>query len=263
MKNGRFRMTKGILIGTLTTLLLSGTVLMANTQMREVVFGVSVSLNGQRVNFDADSQPFTMESRTFLPVRAIADMVGLEVDFDGATNTVLLTGDGAAAATPARATSPTPLTQSFFNSSQMAAQALGTIGAAHLSDGTGFVRTQNSVIMDGQTFNNAIAFRSDRHDPAIGMYSSHRLDGRYTTFVGTVGRIDGSGNPSGALWRIWADGVVVYQFDHSMTDGRNIIVDPPKTVEVDVTGVNVLTIEVTVWSHQTRAEFAIAGETRP
>lgn len=259
MKNGHFKVTKGFVLGILAMFMLSGTVLMANQEVRQVVFGVGVSFNGQRVNFDADSQPFVIEGRTFLPVRAIADIAGLGVDFDGATNTVILTGDGAAA--PARATSPTPLTQSFFHSSQMAIQELGDFGAP--GDGTAFVRTQNSVNMDGQTFNNAIAFRSGSNDPALGSYSSHRLDGRYTTFVGTVGRIDGSGNPTGALWRIWADGVVISQFDHSLSDGRNIIVEPPKTIELDVTGVNVLTIEVTIWSHQTRAEFAIAGEARP
>ena len=260
MKNERFKMTRGIVIGALMMLLLSGTVLMASPQTREVVFGVGVSFNGQRVNFDADSQPFIMEGRTFLPVRAIADIAGLDVDFDGATNTVLLTGGGGAAA-PARATSPTPLTQSFFHSSIMATQELGAMGAP--GDGTAFVRTQDSVNMGGQTFSHAIAFRASDNRPALGAYSSHRLDGRYTTLVGTVGRIDGSGQSTGALWRIWGDGVVIAQFDHSLSDGRTINNEAPRAIEVDVSGVNVLTIEVTIWTHQGRAEFAFAGEARP
>ena len=244
------------------TLLLSGTALMASPQVREVVFGTGVSFNGQRVNFDSDSQPFVIDGRTFLPVRAIAVIAGLDVDFGGATNTVVLTGDGAAA-TPARATSPTSLTQSFFHSSIMDAKRFGAIGATHLVDETAFVRTQESVSLGGQTFEGAIAFRSGRDDPAQGMYSSHRLDGRYTTLVGTVGRIDGPGQSSGTLWRIWGDGVVIAQFDHSMSDGRTINDEAPRAIEVDVTGVNVLTIEVTIWSHQRRVEFAFAGETRP
>ena len=261
MKNARFRMTRGFVMGVLAMLLLSGTVLMANPQTREVVFGVGVSFNGTRVNFDADSQPFVIDGRTFLPVRAIADIAGLGVDFDGATNTVLLTGDGAAAA-PARATSPTSLTQSFFNSSIMDAERLGAIGGGP-NDGTGFVRTQDTVSMAGQTFNNAIGFRFGRDEPAMGAYSSHRLDGRYTTLAATVGRIDGPGQSGGTLWRIWGDGVVIAQFEHSMSDGRTINDEAPRAIEVDVTGVNVLTIEVTIYSHQRRAEFAIAGEVRP
>ena len=260
MKNGKFRMTKGVAIGVLVTLLLSGTVLMANPATREVVFGVGVSFNGQRVNFDADSQPFIMEGRTFLPVRAIADIAGLNVDFDGATNTVLLTGDGAAA--PARATSPTPLTQSLFTTNIIDTDRLGDLGRR--GDGTGFTRAQDSVTMNnGQTFSNAITFRSGVDDPALGAYSSHNLNGAYTTLVGTVGRIDGPGRSGGTLWRIWGDGVVISQFEHSMSDGRTVNDEAPRAIEVDVTGVNVLTIEVTVWSHQTRAEFAFVGETRP
>lgn len=260
MTNGRFRMTKGVVIGVLVTLLLSGTVLLANPATREVVFGVGVSFNGQRVNFDADSQPFIMEGRTFLPVRAIADIAGLDVDFDGATNTVLLTGDGTAA-TPARATSPTPVTQSLFTTSIIDSERHGELGRR--GDGTSFVRAHDTVSMGGQTFNHAIAFRSGVDDPALGAYSSHHLNGRYTTLVGTIGRIDGQGQSGGTLWRIWGDGVVIAQFEHSMSDGRTINDEAPRAVEVDVTGVNVLTIEVTIWSHQRRAEFAFAGEARP
>ena len=260
MKNGRFRGTKGFVMGVLAMLILSGTALMANTQTLEALFGVRVNLNGTVMQFAADSQPFTVAGRTFLPVRAIADAVGLEVGFDEATNTVLLTGDGAAAA-PARATAPSPITQSFFADSIRDSQRLGVIGAR--VDNTAFVRAQNTVSMGGQTFSYAMAFRSGVDDPALGTYSSHQLDGRYATLVGTVGRIDGSGTSSGSLWRIWGDGIVIAQFDHSLSDGRTINNEPPRAIEVDVTGVNVLTIEVTIWSHQGRAEFAIAGEVRP
>ena len=261
MKKTRFGTIKGFIVGALIMSLLSSTILMASPVTREVIFGVGVNFNGQRVTFDADSQPFVIDGRTFLPVRAIADIAGLDVGFDPATNTVLLTGDGEAPATPARATSPSPITQSFFHSNITADQQHGTVG--RVGDGTAFVRTQDSVNMGGQNFNNAIAFRAGSDDPARGAFSSHRLDGRYTTLVGTVGRIDGSGQPAGTLWRIWGDGVILAQFDHSMSDGRNVIVDDPKAIEIDVAGVNVLTIEVTLWSHQTRTEFAFAGEVRP
>ena len=255
--------SKVLILGVLAAALLLGGVAVASQNTRNITVrdGVRVSLNGQIVDFPDDMRPFVVvgDERTFLSVRAMADMVGLGVGFDPATNTVLLTGGGDA---PQRATEPTPLTQSFFTDNLRVAQELGDIGAP--GDGTAFVRAQDSVSMGGQTFSNAIAFRSGAINPALGAYSVHRLNGRYTTLVGTVGRIGGSGESTGSLWRIWGDGVVIAQFDHSLSDGRTINNEPPRAIEVDVSGVNNLTIEVTIWSRQgQRAEFAFAGETRP
>jgi len=86
MKNG----IKGYIAGILTCVLLLGVVFAANGQMREIFFGVQVSVNGEVQSFDDDMQPFIMDGRTFLPVRGIADALGLGVDFDLDTNTVLL-----------------------------------------------------------------------------------------------------------------------------------------------------------------------------
>jgi len=97
---------KGYIAGILTMLLLSGTVLMASPQTRQLVFGVGVSVNGVTVNFDEDMRPFIMDGRTFLSLRAIADIAGFDVDFDGAANTVLLTTDNVTAVTPPQ---PTPM----------------------------------------------------------------------------------------------------------------------------------------------------------
>jgi len=89
---------KGYIAGILTMILISGTVLMASPVTRDIVFGVNVSVDGNVVQFEDDMRPFIMEGRTFLPVRAIADIAGFDVDFDGVTNTVLLrTGDGLSA----------------------------------------------------------------------------------------------------------------------------------------------------------------------
>jgi hypothetical protein len=53
-------------------------------------YGVRVAVNGVIQTFDHDMRPFIMEGRTFLPVRGIADALGLEVDFDPDANMVLL-----------------------------------------------------------------------------------------------------------------------------------------------------------------------------
>ncbi|MDR0271948.1 MAG: extracellular solute-binding protein [Clostridiales bacterium] len=60
---------------------LFGTAAMANPVTREIIFGVGVTYNGTTVEFDAGMEPFIMEGRTFLPVRTIAEMVGLDVNF--------------------------------------------------------------------------------------------------------------------------------------------------------------------------------------
>jgi len=73
---------------------LSAMVVMANPETHQLTFGVAVSYNGEIQHFEEDMRPFIIDGRTFLPVRAIADIAGLDVDFDGATNTVLLTSGG-------------------------------------------------------------------------------------------------------------------------------------------------------------------------
>ena len=81
-------MIRGIVVGVLATTMLSGTLVMANPVAREVFFGVSVSVNGENVDFDEDSLPFTMEDRTFLPLRAMADVLGFDLEWDAETETV-------------------------------------------------------------------------------------------------------------------------------------------------------------------------------
>jgi len=96
MKNG----IKGYIAGILTCIMLMGVVFASNAQVREIFFGVQVSVNGEVQNFDEDMTPFIMDGRTFLPVRGIADALGVDVDFDAGANMVVLTS-GAATYTPA------------------------------------------------------------------------------------------------------------------------------------------------------------------
>jgi hypothetical protein len=72
---------KNFIAGIIFTLALCGTVVLASPAMREVVFGVRVSLNGAEISFAADSQPFIMNGRTFLPIREIANSLGVNVFF--------------------------------------------------------------------------------------------------------------------------------------------------------------------------------------
>lgn len=58
---------------------------------------IKVILNGEKITpKDANGltvEPFAVNGTTYLPVRAICDAVGLDVGWDGETNTVLLYGD--------------------------------------------------------------------------------------------------------------------------------------------------------------------------
>ena len=85
---------KGFVVGFVAALTLSAVVVTANPNLAGAIFGVNISFNGQIQEFDDDSQPFMVGGRTFLPVREIAYLAGLDVDFDEETNTVLLTTHG-------------------------------------------------------------------------------------------------------------------------------------------------------------------------
>lgn len=68
----------------------------ANTIQTNITYrDIKITLNGGTVNTkDATGksvEPFIMGGTTYLPIRAIAEALGLEVKWDGTTNTVLLT----------------------------------------------------------------------------------------------------------------------------------------------------------------------------
>ena len=84
---------KGAAFGFILCAILSATVLAAantETVTRQITYGVNVNFNGEILQFDDDMRPFNMDGRVFLSVRAISETLDLSVDFDSATNTVLL-----------------------------------------------------------------------------------------------------------------------------------------------------------------------------
>jgi hypothetical protein len=126
---------KGLIAGfLLCAVLSSGLVVLANTVTRNVTYGVGVTLDGAVLSFDADSQPFVSEGRTFLPVRAIADALGMEIDFDAGANMVYLQSY--------RATSGTPLARDIASGSGLAGVWYWEGHPYYIlhPDGTGFVK---------------------------------------------------------------------------------------------------------------------------
>lgn len=73
---------------------------------------IKVTLDGAPVNLvDVNGdpvEPFIIGGTTYLPIRAISNAFGLDVDWDGATQTVILTHPGTAQPEPIPTPEPTP-----------------------------------------------------------------------------------------------------------------------------------------------------------
>ena len=101
---------KGFISGVLVTLLLLGSM---GTAMAAVgskpanleYNDIKVTLDGTPINLvDAAGntvEPFIISGTTYLPVRAVAGALGLDVNWDAATKTVILTRPGSAQPNPA------------------------------------------------------------------------------------------------------------------------------------------------------------------
>lgn len=109
---------KGFIAGVLVTLLLIGTIgTAAATVGREsatlVYNNIRVILDGKELALanvnGVPVEPFIIGGTTYLPVRGIASALGLDVTWDGASSTVVLTTPEAASPipTPTRPTAPT------------------------------------------------------------------------------------------------------------------------------------------------------------
>ena len=90
---------QGAVVGfAVATLIMGGvSAVAAATRTIEATYGVNVVLDGVRQEFADDMQPFTSDGRTFMPLRAIADSLGLDVEWNAATSTAYLTSGGTAA----------------------------------------------------------------------------------------------------------------------------------------------------------------------
>ena len=84
---------QGIILGFIISAMFFATitaVFAASARNIEVSHGVNIVIDGIRLDFPDDMQPFIYSNRTFVSVRGIADVLGLDVDWDGNTSTVYL-----------------------------------------------------------------------------------------------------------------------------------------------------------------------------
>lgn len=90
-------MKKGFILGMCIGLTVAGTSLvLANSEIRAILNNkIKVTLNGITQTFrdetsNAVQYPITYENRTYLPLRTVANLVGVEVGYDEKTNTAIL-----------------------------------------------------------------------------------------------------------------------------------------------------------------------------
>lgn len=100
---------KSFAMGVVTTALLLPVVAVASELVTiNVIPGIHVNVNGQTLNLPAGEDAFIYAGRTFLPVRAVSEALGLEVDWNQVTSTVYLTSPGPAMTTPVPIPAPVP-----------------------------------------------------------------------------------------------------------------------------------------------------------
>lgn len=86
------------ILGMITMLLIvtcaSSAIATSGAVSKELYYnGISVRLNGQKLDLSGELEPFIINGTTFLPVRAISQALDLSVNWDGQTNEVILTSN--------------------------------------------------------------------------------------------------------------------------------------------------------------------------
>ncbi|MCL2225245.1 MAG: copper amine oxidase N-terminal domain-containing protein [Defluviitaleaceae bacterium] len=253
--NKRKERAKGFIAGVLLTILLSGAVTVAAnavTQYITVTFrGIRIVVDGEQITpRDGHGnvvEPFIWNGTTYLPVRAVAEAVGQDVRWDGATSTVYLTSplppDIIPLPTPqppAPTPPPAPRPQSLFD----AIQPFESGGRSN-TVGLGLA----TVTMMGNTYANALRTWTNNIF-AASPWEHRNLNRQYTTITGTIGRTDGSGQGTSTITFL-GDGIQLASFS---VDGNTT----PTEISVDVTDVSVLRIQFDVSGRGAMIAFANA-----
>ena len=109
-------MKKGFILGLTTGVVLTGaSLVLANSQIQAILNDqIKVTLNGQVQEFKDETTnetqyPITYHDRTYLPLRTVANLVGVDVDYDASSNTAILNNSQSAGKT-ASDVSPTNIT---------------------------------------------------------------------------------------------------------------------------------------------------------
>jgi hypothetical protein len=234
---------KGIAIGFIICSMLSASIMVAanSTVTRQITYGIGVMLNGERVQFDEDSKPFVMNGRTFLPLRTLAELLDIPVNFDSATNTAILgrveTRKG------------TPVSELFFDSS-----------ATNVSWGSSKVELRDEAVIGGNRFKNIIAFDatggwgfSGAGPQKVTQNAMMNLNSKFNWLDICIGRIDGTDARIDASISIYADNRLIESFEQNAQS-------LPKELRLYVEGIRLIRVEViTTVSDSRNIAYALSG----
>ena len=220
---------KGLVTGVLIGTIAAGTIgAFAYTDYIEAVYNnIKIVVDGQQIMpTDGNGkvvEPFISYGTTYLPVRAVADAFGKEVDWDSETNTVIL---GA---------------KSFDWLDQM---GYFEYDNSHSNRSSMKPIKSNSTASDGTKYSRGLYFYLDHHnywkydDGTIDNYQtvSYKLDGKYKTFSGTLCAFNNYSCP--AIVRIYGDNKELYT--------SPLIAYGTKSTpfEIDISNNSLLTIKV-------------------
>jgi hypothetical protein len=198
---------KGFVVGVLMMALLTPVVLAANPGgvMREVFYDVNIVVNGTAWSPPADMVPFISQGRTFLPVRGIAELFDVPVDWDGATMTVFI--------------GTVPHGVPFWD-------------GVPFFQRSGTAMTTRTLSSIGQSYANAISIGNRGSE-----WSDHALNGQFNTLTGTLGQVDGTNTTAVSTISFIGDGRELATFDIGGSDH-------PRNISVDVRGVLVLRVQI-------------------
>lgn len=221
---------KGLVTGALIGAIITGTVgVFAYTDYIEAVYNdIKIVVDGQQITpTDGNGkvvEPFISYGTTYLPVRAVANAFGKEVDWDGETNTVTI---GA---------------KSFDWLDQM---GYFEYDNSHSTNSSMEPISSNSTASDGTKYSRGLRFDLDRwgswkyEDGTEDNYQtvSYKLDGKYKTFSGTLCEFN-KDSSCPAIVRIYGDNKELYT--------SPLIAGGTKSTsfEIDISNNSLLTIKV-------------------
>ncbi|MCL1883566.1 MAG: stalk domain-containing protein [Defluviitaleaceae bacterium] len=253
--------------GLLTGIFLFGsTMVLANTGgvMRELIFGVNVVVDGVPQHFAYDMRPFITEGRTFLPVSGIADALGVEVSWEGNTNTVYLWSDTHFAQLPPQAPQVNytwfdQMGHTNYNASGPDNYFVAWLPTRVTTAGDTFDRGfllrlgnwhggPSGFSVDTTNLAGAVS-RPDTDEPWVSFQSmDFMLNAGYKAFIGTIVCAESNrarDNVQGAQVRFYGDGHLIYTSPVISAGTRTV------DFEIDVTGVSILRMEVNIPNVQT------------
>lgn len=218
-----------ILVGVL---LLSSAIFAASFRKNITVdyMGIKLVVDGKEVIMGNDMagnkiEPFAYEGTTYLPVRALAEALGKNVQWDDATKTVFI-GDGAAAPVADNQNNTPAPTSGQYLTDVMDPFSMKRATVYKTKD-------RKSLSLAGKEYTNGVYY--DSYYGRQG-HTNFNLDGKYTNLTGKLGA-DQEG--STIRFDFIADGTIIQSYD--IISGQL-----PVDVNLNVSGVRLLEIKYEV-----------------